>query len=1130
MGSGRSHRSSSHSRRTSNASIFAASAPQANPPTGQGKILPDVHIDKSATMETSHQQTRSPSRETVLETVIVSPLYGTENDPSSNAAIGDIYERNDIISNGPIAGRVSHVDVSAAIEQRRVPSVKDGHINPPQAINDAPEQAAVAEDGRGIVGAPMESSHAPLQNNAHSTVREASGAGEALKPVPQGHEDDTQALEAWKLCAEQVWTREELVVKKWKDEISNLLTFRQFNCMVHAGDMHSGSMKRLRLAGVYATLFKLWDVGSRLPMIAALNASSYTPVPAHVISTNVLWFSALVLSLSAASLAISSRQSVRLWYFRHSMFNEWNVPLIISLLPVLLQTSLALFLVGLVQLLWSLNTIVAGVVTVLVAVLLLLSMLTAVVPAFAPRCPYKSQFALWCFRANRPARRWLTSAVDNLLRADGHSFSSLHPIFFRLIGEAVRERMKVWCITQKRWLHTSNWRDIDDMSVRIQQENTAEALDMLAEADATVMDDALLKSAVRPCLLEVSPVAPVLPVFYRILEHRAQDVDNLTDPPTFTWSTGEQDAAANAILRETCADLLVKYLPEITGEEYRVIPLLRVFTSMIRAAPLDASRTTLDISVLQSIIRPRLMETSSVISVLPVLYEVLKCRAQDVDTSTDPPTLTWSTNVQDAAEITYLGEICIDLLYKYLREIGSGQFEPVRLLHHLASLIKYMPYDAARTTSCEIMETLRTYGPHDATWEQRRNLCAILPVSFIDAVVHPSIQPGGLPLDIAIQVYHTILRYRIHGVDYLQTSSSFQISGTDADVVTAMGSLSLEIFTRITSEVTDTTELHQQQMQTLAITHYLMRDTPRNKLSVYHHLVDLLPAPELSQKVLNKLVKLICYLTSGFRLDIGGIRRLLGFLPQAGKRLDTDVFLQITSSALLQCALLPPDDFARVHSDVRGVLNAAVEYFSLSGIIDVVQTHSWSDFRCLLGACFDLAQVIITHPVRVDSLFTQDFVNALGGCVSRGPGWWKHAMEPQMEEIYRTLGFPTIFAAQTPQEDVDEGTMEPLLAVEEPPVIPALYRVDVQALARGTPESTSDIRYRVLPPRFICVILLELSGRAVVVAMEDVPGPNALTKYAAQYHCVQETIAESVTRVQWTWAEESQRCCTEYTY
>lgn len=121
------------------------------------------------------------------------------------------------------------------------------------------------------------------------------------------------------------------------------------------------------------------------------------------------------------------------------------------------------------------------------------------------------------------------------------------------------------------------------------------------------------------------------------------------------------------------------------------------------------------------------METSSVISVLPVLYEVLKCRAQDVDTSTDPPTLTWSTNVQDAAEITYLGEICIDLLYKYLREIGSGQFEPVRLLHHLASLIKYMPYDAARTTSCEIMETLRTYGPHDATWEQRRDLCAILP-------------------------------------------------------------------------------------------------------------------------------------------------------------------------------------------------------------------------------------------------------------------------------------------------------------------------------------------------------------------------------------------------------------------
>lgn len=486
------------------------------------------------------------------------------------------------------------------------------------------------------------------------------------------------------------------------------------------------------------------------PMIASLSASS-TAVPAHVISVNVLWFSALVLSLSAASLAISvsqwlhhhvdrapshSRQSVRLWYFRHSMFNEWNVQLIISLLPVLLQTSLALFLIGLVELLWTLNAIVAGVVTVLVAVLLLLSMLTAVVPAFVPRCPYKSQPALWCFRAIRPVRRWLTTIMDGLLSGQERGLSSLPSIVLRLDNEDQWKRMREWCTTQKRWLHTSNWRDIDDMSVRIQQGNAAETFDMLAEADATVMDDAFLKSAVRPCLLEATPVASVLPVFYQILGHRAQEVDNLTNPPTYTWSISEQDAAANAVLRDMCAELLANYIQEIEGEGRKVIPLLRVLASMIRAVPLDVSRKMLDIS-LQSVARQCLNQASSAASVFPVIYEVIECRAQGIDTSTDPPTLTWSTSDQDAAANMSLRQICVDILARYLEEIAGGEFEEVPLLRHLMSMIKAAPPDVARTT---------------------------LDISVLGSVIQPCLLQAPSVITI-LPIFYEVLECRAQGVD-----------------------------------------------------------------------------------------------------------------------------------------------------------------------------------------------------------------------------------------------------------------------------------------------------------------------------------------------------------------------------
>lgn len=143
------------------------------------------------------------------------------------------------------------------------------------------------------------------------------------------------------------------------------------------------------------------------------NSSNSQPhqIPSDII--NASWYSALVFSLAAASIAISvkqwlnqftsrvtsmPRQSVIVWFSRRRGFNRWRVEDIINLLPVLLQIALILFLIGLIELVWTLSppsSAVASVVTVLSGALLLFLACTAVIPAIAADCPYRSPQAWW---------------------------------------------------------------------------------------------------------------------------------------------------------------------------------------------------------------------------------------------------------------------------------------------------------------------------------------------------------------------------------------------------------------------------------------------------------------------------------------------------------------------------------------------------------------------------------------------------------------------------------------------------------------------------------------------------------------------------------------------------------------
>lgn len=417
------------------------------------------------------------------------------------------------------------------------------------------------------------------------------------------------ASEAWAECARQAWEHELETVEKWKDEINTSLVFAglfssaltAFNVQYYVSLQPQAPDATTQLLAVMSEQLRILaaahgHTATSLPIPAPTldSTQSNTGVAASAISINVLWFSALVFSLSAASIALYvnqwlhhhinraatlSRQSSRIWYFRRQGLVEWWVPEIIGILPVLLQISLALFLVGLVELLWTLNTIVAGIVTPLVAVLLVVSMGTVFIPAFAPNCPYKTPQAWWFFLV----LRWFKTLLHPFATRLRHRCSEI-----RLHHRGIRKRiagpawdfLSVWCNALENAWKFVDWRDVDSYTVRSRVENPDEKLAMLVEADAVIMDESFLEYVVRPCL-QSTDLKAAIPAFYSILQRRAHWSDNSTSPPSLVWYSTEEDTQPLIIMGHITLDMFARLAP--WNSHYSCV--LQILDSLLYAMP-----------------------------------------------------------------------------------------------------------------------------------------------------------------------------------------------------------------------------------------------------------------------------------------------------------------------------------------------------------------------------------------------------------------------------------------------------------------------------------------------------------------------------------------------------------------
>ncbi|KAF9023252.1 hypothetical protein BDZ89DRAFT_1069990 [Hymenopellis radicata] len=105
--------------------------------------------------------------------------------------------------------------------------------------------------------------------------------------------------------------------------------------------------------------------------------------------------------------------------FRFMGLEQWRVSVIIGLLPIIMHTSLALFLCGLVLFYIPLRTSLAGAVGVLTVVVATLYIVSNVMPIFFPQCPYHTPLTQFAYDMLRVVhvflRRLHRSLKQNLM-------------------------------------------------------------------------------------------------------------------------------------------------------------------------------------------------------------------------------------------------------------------------------------------------------------------------------------------------------------------------------------------------------------------------------------------------------------------------------------------------------------------------------------------------------------------------------------------------------------------------------------------------------------------------------------------------------------------------------------------
>ncbi len=222
------------------------------------------------------------------------------------------------------------------------------------------------------------------------------------------------------------------------------------------------------------------------------------------------------------------RELARIRQYRQTGLTKWRVPHIIAFLSLLLQFALILFLVGLVNLLWTVDWVVATFATIPTALWLLSYCVTTCAPTFFPHCPYKS-----------PQAKAL-HAICHFFRIIIGYFRTLYNRRFSS-GYLPAPRFLLVADTNEDIIHTWSWDENFEKETRQRSELDVDAI---VSADITFVDDEFLEKTIKVCARDFS-LSDVVQLLRRLLAYRLKHTPmSLGKHRTELWRLGDQGIAA----------------------------------------------------------------------------------------------------------------------------------------------------------------------------------------------------------------------------------------------------------------------------------------------------------------------------------------------------------------------------------------------------------------------------------------------------------------------------------------------------------------------------------------------------------------------------------------------------------
>ncbi|GJE85029.1 hypothetical protein PsYK624_011060 [Phanerochaete sordida] len=317
------------------------------------------------------------------------------------------------------------------------------------------------------------------------------GAANGLRP----HDSPTKAstevsenLSGWAGIERHLFKHVTEEMKYYADDIDTLLVFAGlFSAFLTAFVVQTYPMLTADNSAMTNQLLAL-SVSSQLrtagtivsPTINAtlaflLDTTHFTP-SAAVRAINVMFFLSLILSMASAFFGILSKQ----WIREHLKWNSalaeprenvlvrqdrieaweaWNVAAFISSIPALLELAMMLFLAGVVTLLWTLDDVVAIIITAFAAIFIAVAAAFTILPVTLRRCPYKSPTAWACiaaYQASKPLLFRFARAVVEWAQWNLPKFTPLG--YTHLAG------IRSW--VNRSYSIVRSWRDRDLQSCR----------------------------------------------------------------------------------------------------------------------------------------------------------------------------------------------------------------------------------------------------------------------------------------------------------------------------------------------------------------------------------------------------------------------------------------------------------------------------------------------------------------------------------------------------------------------------------------------------------------------------------------------------------------------------------------